>query len=680
MDGAGGSSTPVMNAPMIPGFEDFAPLGSGNFATVYSARESVLGREVAIKIFSAPAVSADAKRRFERECKAIGGLGENPNIVTLYGTGTTADGRLYVVMELMTGGSLSDRLRRVGAMPAREVVSVGIGLAAAVQAAHQAGVLHRDIDPSNVLISRYGGTQLADFGITPSPTTAESGDSHITETIGYVAPEVIDGRPASPSSDVYSLAATLITMITGKPPFAPKRVETLSALVARLHREAPPAVVKLGASPELEAVLHRALDKLPEARYESASVFAAALSTVPEAYSPAGAPARSHLSPVAEPVQPTAGPATPVAPAAEPEPDLGPDEADFTKAPIEAAASVDADAPIVSSSPPSVVPRPSAPSEPTSAPFFASMPASGLDGVASARTRAFDVPDAATTPPIPPIDYSRGFGYEDQRRRRLVISAGVLAALVLVGGGIVAFAAHGHKTPTTPTTNPKGTASGPGTTGTVVPAAEAATPKCSGFTCTFAVKSAVAGETYEWTFAGSKASASGSTVAHTFSKAGKYAVSVVASDGVTNSKPTATSVTLASLTTSSSLHAGARGSHHLTLKVSSKNASCLASTVQLQRNSSGWKTVETITMPKSGSRVFSPSTFGTYRAVIERASVAGGVCGQEVSGTATTRAKPSTTTTTHNTGGNQSAPPPTGGSKPTPKKSAKPPTSGGPTL
>jgi hypothetical protein len=212
-----------------------AVLGRGTMGTVWSAHDEVLGRPVAIKevVFppGIPEAEADALReRSLREARAIAAL-SHPNVVTLYDVareGSTP----FVVMELVASRSLAD-LTRDGPLPPQQVVAVGAAVAAALQAAHAAGITHRDVKPGNVLVAHDGRIKLTDFGIARNPA-----DQTLTATglmLGspaYIAPEIASGGPVNPASDLWGLGATLFAAVEGRPPYdAGTAMATVAAVV-----------------------------------------------------------------------------------------------------------------------------------------------------------------------------------------------------------------------------------------------------------------------------------------------------------------------------------------------------------------------------------------------------------------------------------------------------------------
>jgi serine/threonine-protein kinase PknK len=257
--------------PVIPDVEVLEVIGRGGSGAVYRGHQAALGRDVAVKVVSAPGAPEASVERWRREVSAMGRLSNHPNIVAVYAGGLTEDGSPYLVMPYVPGGSVHDRLQAEGPLPAADVATLGAKLAGALATAHAAGVLHRDVKPENVLLSPYGEPQLSDFGIArlvDSSTTAASG---IWATIPYAPPEVLNGQPASEAADVYGLGATLHACLTGAAPFSAGPDETLVSLVARVMTAEPPPLAALGVPAPLAAVVERAMAKDPERRQVSAA-------------------------------------------------------------------------------------------------------------------------------------------------------------------------------------------------------------------------------------------------------------------------------------------------------------------------------------------------------------------------------------------------------------------------
>ena len=249
----------------IDGFEMGERIGSGGFSVVYRARQHSMNREVAIKVLNTGFATDAERRTFERECHALGRLSHHPNIVTVFDDAITDDGRPCIVMELYSS-TYRERVEEIGPLPVDEVLAVGVRVCGALQTAHDAGVLHRDIKPHNIFLSAYGEPALGDFGIsTIDDERSHSGASGVS--VAYAAPEVLEDSRASPAADVYSLAATLFQLIAGASPYASPDMKTT---VRRILTEDPPPLGRPGTPPGLDRVLRRALAKDPAARQESA--------------------------------------------------------------------------------------------------------------------------------------------------------------------------------------------------------------------------------------------------------------------------------------------------------------------------------------------------------------------------------------------------------------------------
>jgi serine/threonine protein phosphatase PrpC/tRNA A-37 threonylcarbamoyl transferase component Bud32 len=265
----------------LDGYEIFEPLGEGGAATVYRARQIGLGRDVAIKLIHRRISTHRDRRRFRREVDATVRLSEHPNVVTLFNADTLDDGRPYLVMELCTGGSLADRLRRAGAMSAGHVRDIGVQVADAVAAAHNHDVLHRDIKPGNLLVTKFGRVALADFGIAALPTPDRELSVTLSMTPTYAAPEVLDGGDPDVAGDIYALGATLYALLAGRAPYAPDRDLPPVALIAFVRREQDNPVPDIPGTPaSLITVLRRALHKEANRRYRTAAGLRDALKTI----------------------------------------------------------------------------------------------------------------------------------------------------------------------------------------------------------------------------------------------------------------------------------------------------------------------------------------------------------------------------------------------------------------
>ena len=211
-------------------YEILAPLGAGGMGEVYRARDTRLDRTVAVKIL--PAHLSDkpaAKERFEREARAISSL-NHPNICHLYDVGSQ-DAIGYLVMEYLEGETLADRLRK-GPLPLEQVLRHGVDICEGLEKAHRTGVVHRDLKPGNIMLTK-SGAKLMDFGLA-KPTTATStaassslmtmaqpltAEGTLVGTFQYMSPEQVEGKEADGRSDIYALGAVLYEMVTGKRAF-----------------------------------------------------------------------------------------------------------------------------------------------------------------------------------------------------------------------------------------------------------------------------------------------------------------------------------------------------------------------------------------------------------------------------------------------------------------------------
>lgn len=261
-------------APQIPGIEDLVEVGRGGAGIVYRGRQAELLRDVAVKVVYASGAPEAALRRWRREVTAMARLSNHPNIVAVYGGGVTESGLPYLVMPFVPGGTLSDRLQTGGGLDAPEVVAVGTKLAGALAAAHEAGVLHRDVKPANVLLSPYEEPQLSDFGIARLVDTTATATANVHATVAYAAPEVLSGRPATEASDVYSLGATLHACLTRAPPYSARPGETFVSLAMRVITESAPDLRATGVETELVEVVEQAMAKDPAERIPTATELA----------------------------------------------------------------------------------------------------------------------------------------------------------------------------------------------------------------------------------------------------------------------------------------------------------------------------------------------------------------------------------------------------------------------
>jgi tRNA A-37 threonylcarbamoyl transferase component Bud32 len=252
-------------------------IASGGMGEVYKAEDADLARIVAVKLLSSRFADDDAIRgRFTREALAVARLSQAPSTVTIFDVGEH-EGRPYIVMEYLPGGSLADRLEREGAQPVGRSLEWLAQAAAALDAAHANGIVHRDVKPANLLLDSDDRVKVADFGVASAAdlgSFTEAGT--VVGTAGYLAPEQARGERATPASDLYALAVVAFELLTGKRPF--ERESSTAEAIAHVSAPIPPASSSNPRlSPELDDVLARGLAKEPLHRYGTATDFVSAL-------------------------------------------------------------------------------------------------------------------------------------------------------------------------------------------------------------------------------------------------------------------------------------------------------------------------------------------------------------------------------------------------------------------
>ena len=260
-------------------YEIVARLGAGGMGEVFKARDPRLERSVAIKVLPAKvATDAQLLARFEREAKTISQL-NHPHICTVHDVGRV-DGTSYLVMELLEGETVAERLRR-GSMPLAEVLRYGAQIAGALHRAHRAGIVHRDLKPANIMITK-SGAKLLDFGLArwaiasassnpDAPTEkALTGETHVVGTLPYMAPEQLQGTDLDARTDIFAFGAVLYEMTTGKRAFAAASAASLIASILE-HHPPRPSEVQSVTPPALEHIILTCLEKDPDARFQSAA-------------------------------------------------------------------------------------------------------------------------------------------------------------------------------------------------------------------------------------------------------------------------------------------------------------------------------------------------------------------------------------------------------------------------
>ena len=278
------------SAPRIPGFSFIRDIGHGGFADVYLYEQKTPRREVAVKVLHSEVAGSEAAVRLNKEADAMAGLSQHQNIVTVFQSGIADDGRPYLVMDYYPGPALSEGLRQ-SQKPLDAALRIGIQLAGALESAHRIsipgssptsqGILHRDIKPANILVDRWGRPVLGDFGIAMPNAEAERGGAQ-GMSIPWSPPESFDMDPhPSPQSDVWSLAATVYALLTGRAPFEIAGGDNKThSMIHRIRNEPYWPLGRVDAPPSLDQVLSTAMAKDPQARYHSMKAFGMALREV----------------------------------------------------------------------------------------------------------------------------------------------------------------------------------------------------------------------------------------------------------------------------------------------------------------------------------------------------------------------------------------------------------------
>jgi Tol biopolymer transport system component len=270
-------------------YEIVAPLGAGGMGEVYRARDTRLGREVAVKLLSEQlADHPTALARFEREARAVAAL-NHPNILALFDIGN-ADSSVFAVTELLEGQTLRDRLR-AGPLPLRTTLEYARAIADALAAAHDRGIVHRDIKPENIFLTTDGRVKVLDFGLAqiaedavPASATGDETTVHTTPgvivgTIGYMAPEQVRSQPSDARTDIFTFGLVLYEMLTGVRAF---RANTPADTMSAILNVDPPDFSVSGASvpPSVDRLVRRCLEKSPAQRFQSARDLSFALEAV----------------------------------------------------------------------------------------------------------------------------------------------------------------------------------------------------------------------------------------------------------------------------------------------------------------------------------------------------------------------------------------------------------------
>ena len=302
----------------IAGYRLEQQIGAGGMAVVFRAVDERLDRRVALKLLS-PALSADEafRQRFIRESRAAAAV-DDPHIIPVYEAGE-ADGVLFIAMRYVPGGDVRTLLRRSGPMPAARVSPIIFSVASALDAAHAAGLIHRDVKPANMLIDarpdRPDHVYLSDFGLSKGAmSTGLTGTGQFLGTVDYCAPEQIEGRAVDGRTDQYALACTAFELLAGVAPF--RRDQATATIWAHISEPPPRVTARRGdLSSAADQVFARAMAKAPAYRYaccrEFADALRRALAAVPHPPGPVGGPPHPATRIADSPTRPAA-PAPPV--------------------------------------------------------------------------------------------------------------------------------------------------------------------------------------------------------------------------------------------------------------------------------------------------------------------------------------------------------------------------------
>ncbi|GAB3032210.1 hypothetical protein GCM10027052_06330 [Parafrigoribacterium mesophilum] len=255
--------------PVLPGFSYVHVLGAGGFADVFLYEQNMPRRQVAVKVLLSEVVNDQVRQMFQAEANLMAQLSAHPSILTVYQASVSSDGRPYLVME-MCSSALGERYRRER-VPVAEVMRIAVKIGSAVETAHRAGVLHRDIKPSNILLTAYGHPVLSDFGIAATLSDAATQEA-VGMSIPWSAPEVLmDETPGSVASEVWSLAATVYSLLAGRSPFEiPGQSNKSADLISRINRAKTQPIGRSDVPVSLERVLQHAMSRKPESRPASA--------------------------------------------------------------------------------------------------------------------------------------------------------------------------------------------------------------------------------------------------------------------------------------------------------------------------------------------------------------------------------------------------------------------------
>jgi serine/threonine protein kinase len=415
-------------------------IGQGGMAVVFRARDERLHRLVALKVL-APALAGDgeSRQRFIRESRAAAAV-DDPHIIPVFEAGETAAGALFIAMRFVPGGDVYSLIRRTGPLPAPRVAAIVSPVASALDAAHAAGLVHRDVKPANMLLDTRPGrpdhVYLSDFGLskgTVSTSTRLTGAGHFMGTLDYISPERIEGHQADGRTDQYALACSAFEMLTGAPPF--RSPEAAALMYAQLSQPPPPLTSRRPDLPAaVDQVFARALAKIPGDRYASCREFADAVRAafglasydsgpepiLPVEHPPAAEDPPAAVHPPASPARPTAGDDVPgPAPSARPAPS----------------------AHLAQPAPPAPSAHLAQPAPPARSARLA--PPARHAAATPLAPPAPPAPDAPATLSVRPAAFGRPASARRRRSRRAILAA-LAVLLVLAAAAIGAYILHGR--------------------------------------------------------------------------------------------------------------------------------------------------------------------------------------------------------------------------------------------
>ena len=254
-------------------YDIIKPLGKGAMGIVYLAHDTILERDVALKVMvAAIADDPELKQRFEREAKAVARM-THPNVVNVFDLGSHTDGSPFIAMELLKGQDLQKAVRTPPPMPLERKVNVIVQVLAGLAHAHQAGIVHRDIKPANIFINQDGTVKIMDFGVARLTTASMTGTGNIVGTADYMSPEQVKGAKVDGRSDLFSVGCMLYELLAGRRPF---HSDNLMAIFYKITHEEPNFdLIPEGAEYDaLMPVLKKSLAKILDERYQTAYEFA----------------------------------------------------------------------------------------------------------------------------------------------------------------------------------------------------------------------------------------------------------------------------------------------------------------------------------------------------------------------------------------------------------------------